>query len=146
MNLNRDSESQGINEPEINVVSLIDVVLLLVVFFMVSSTFRGRRSHQGAASQRELRARQFDDGRSHRGHRRRRRARIASNERSLINNSPQTLRSAVLRISGERRKIPITIRADGRATHQSVVTAMDVVGRLGFAQINIATLNEQGGR
>jgi biopolymer transport protein ExbD len=144
MNLNRDSESQGINEPEINVVSLIDVVLLLVVFFMVSSTFvvEGRIKVQlPNASSVPVNSTVADpivvtvtaQGA------------YRVNERSLINNSPQTLRTAVLRIAGERRKVPITIRADGRATHQSVVTAMDVVGRLGFAQINIATLNEQGG-
>jgi biopolymer transport protein ExbD len=39
--------------------------------------------------------------------------------------------------------VPVTIRADGRATHQVVVTAMDVVARLGFTQVNIATVSEQ---
>ena len=145
MNLNRDSESQGINEPEINVVSLIDVVLLLVVFFMVSSTFveEGRIKVQlPNASSVPVNSTIADpivvtvtaQGA------------YRVNERSLINNSPETLRAALLRMSGERRKIPVTIRADARATHQSVVTAMDVIGRLGFAQINIATLNDQGGR
>jgi biopolymer transport protein ExbD len=38
----------------------------------------------------------------------------------------------------------VTIRADGRASHQSVVTAMDVLGRLGFTQMNVATVNEAG--
>jgi biopolymer transport protein ExbD len=38
--------------------------------------------------------------------------------------------------------MPVTIRADARATHQSVVTAMDVLGRLGFRAISIATVNE----
>ena len=144
MNLSRGSESQGINEPEINVVSLIDVVLLLVVFFMVSSTFveEGRIKVQlPQASSVPVNQTVVDpivvtvtaQGA------------YRINERSLINNSPETLRAAVLRLAGERRKVPITIRADARATHQSVVTAMDVVGRLGFSQINIATLNEQGG-
>jgi biopolymer transport protein ExbD len=34
------------------------------------------------------------------------------------------------------------VRADGRATHQSVVSAMDVLGKLGFVKINIATVEE----
>ena len=38
---------------------------------------------------------------------------------------------------------PITLRADARATHQSVITAMDVLGRLGFRAVSIATVNEQ---
>ena len=40
------------------------------------------------------------------------------------------------------RAVPVTIRADARATHQSVVTAMDVAGRAGFRQINIATVHD----
>ena len=39
--------------------------------------------------------------------------------------------------------MPVTIRADARAVHQSVVTAMDVAGRLGYRQINIATVNDE---
>ena len=35
------------------------------------------------------------------------------------------------------------MRADGRATHQSVITAMDVLGRLGFTEINIATVKDE---
>ena len=54
------------------------------------------------------------------------------NGQTLINTSPATLSAAVSRLAGEARDTPITIRADARATHQSVVTAMDVVGRLGF--------------
>jgi biopolymer transport protein ExbD len=46
-------------------------------------------------------------------------------------------------VSGEGRTARITLRADGRATHQSVVTAMDVLGRLGFGEINIATVDPQ---
>ena len=35
--------------------------------------------------------------------------------------------------------------ADARATHQAVVTAMDIAGKVGFAQVNIATVNQQPG-
>ena len=41
-----------------------------------------------------------------------------------------------------RKSGPLTIRADARSTHQAVVTAMDVAGRLGFAQLNIATVHQ----
>jgi biopolymer transport protein ExbD len=34
------------------------------------------------------------------------------------------------------------VRADGRATHQSVVSAMDVLGKLGFVRLNIATVED----
>jgi biopolymer transport protein ExbD len=46
------------------------------------------------------------------------------------------------KISGGNNQLPLTISADANARHQYVVTAMDVAGRLGFTQINIATVND----
>jgi len=63
-------------------------------------------------------------------------------QKELINNRPDTLRRAIIRLYGDDRDRPVTIRADAQASHQAVVTAMDVVGRLGFVRINIATVNE----
>jgi biopolymer transport protein ExbD len=45
-------------------------------------------------------------------------------------------------VGGGARDARITVRADARATHQSVVTAMDVIGRMGFREVDIATLQE----
>jgi biopolymer transport protein ExbD len=64
------------------------------------------------------------------------------NEKELINSSPETLRGALLKETGSNRAVRVTIRADARATHQSVITAMDVLGRLGFEELNIATIKE----
>jgi biopolymer transport protein ExbD len=125
-------------EPEINVTSLIDVILLLVMFFMVSTTFvtDGRlnvRLPQASAST-TTRAPDpvvitvLEDG-SYR-----------VNERALANTSATTLRAALEDVVADGRGKPVTIRADARATHQAVVTAMDVAGRVGFAQVNIATI------
>jgi biopolymer transport protein ExbD len=131
-------------EPDINVTSLIDVVLLLVIFFMVSSTFvtDGRLKVQLPQSSAAAESRAADsvtivvtaEG-SYR-----------VNDRALVNNSPDTLRAALAKVEPEARGRPVMIRADARATHQAVVTAMDVAGRLGFSQVNIATVNEQPGR
>jgi biopolymer transport protein ExbD len=67
------------------------------------------------------------------------------NGRELVNSSPDTLRAAIVKTVGSgTRAAVVTIRADGRATHQSVVTAMDVLGRLGFTQMNVATVNDSG--
>lgn len=131
-------------EPEIQLIPLVDVVLLLLIFFMVSSTFsyEGRVKVQlpqaSAAPTAPTAADPIIITVTAQGAYR-------VNERGLINNSPDTLRSALLKVAGTSRRVPVTIRADARATHQSVVTAMDVVGRLGFSQINIATINERGG-
>jgi biopolymer transport protein ExbD len=132
-------KQRRIEDPEINVVSLIDVVLLLVVFFMLSSTFldEGRvRIHLPHASdvpvarpkQEPLVVAVTQAG----GYR--------VNEHELINSSPETLRAAILKEAGSGRTGAVTIRADARATHQSVITALDVLGHLGFMEINIATV------
>jgi biopolymer transport protein ExbD len=129
-------------EPEMNLTSLIDVVLLLLIFFMVSTTFvdESRIKLQLPNASTEPAAEQKKDP-----------IEVAVtatgeyrvNGQVLINTSPSTLSAAVSKISGERRDLPVTIRADAKATHQSVVTAMDVLGRLGFKAISIATVNDQ---
>jgi len=68
------------------------------------------------------------------------------NERELVNSGRDTLRRAVAEIAGSARDGRVVLRADGRATHQSVVTAMDVLGRMGFTQINIATIQPDAGQ
>ena len=131
--------NRRLEDPEINLISLIDILLVLVIFFMLSATFvdEGRlRIHLPQASQTPV----ASEGAEHivvvvtqsGGYR--------VNDRDLINSSRETLRAAVLKVAGESRKGRITLRADGRATHQSVVTAMDVLGRLGFGEIDIATI------
>ena len=52
------------------------------------------------------------------------------------------MRAAIQAVAGADRSKPVTVRADARSTHQSVVTAMDVLGKLGFTRINIATIDE----
>jgi biopolymer transport protein ExbD len=127
-------------DPEINLISLIDVLLVLLIFFMVSTTFQ----QEGRVKVQLPQASQIPLPRGTRepvvvtvtaeGNYR-------VNEKTLINSSPDTLRAALLKTAGTERG-PLTIRADARTTHQAVVTAMDVAGRLGFAQLNIATVHE----
>ena len=130
-----------LEDPEINVVSLIDVVLLLVVFFILSSRFtdEGRlRVHLPQASAVPTAPAQGEPltvSVTQQGG-------YLVNQRELINSSPETLRAALLKEAGSNRSMHVTLRADARATHQSVITAMDVLGRLGFAEINIATVKE----
>ena len=131
------------DEPEINVVAMIDILLLLLVFFMLSTRFttdeegrlRVRLPQASAVPARQDTAEPLVVTVTQAGTYR-------VNGHELINSSPQTLRSALLREAGTKRSFPVTIRADGRATHQSVVTAMDVLGRLGFVELRIATVNE----
>ncbi|MBT8102417.1 MAG: biopolymer transporter ExbD [Gammaproteobacteria bacterium] len=128
-------------QPEVNLTSLIDVVLLLLIFFMVSTSFVKK-------SQIAIRLPQADS------------ASIVAeppvqidimitetgtyliNNRELVNNRPATIRNALQKVSAGNNKVPLTISADANAKHQHVVTAMDVAGRLGFTQITIATVND----
>ena len=129
-------------EPEINVVSLIDVVLLLVVFFILSAKFsdEGRlRVHLPQASavpSEKSNSEPLVLSVTQQGG-------YLVNGHELINSSPETLRAALLKETGTDRSVRVTLRADARATHQSVITAMDVLGRLGFAEVNIATVKEE---
>ena len=136
--------SRRLEDPEINLISLIDILLLVVIFFMLSSTFieEGRlRVRLPAAA--ELPERQqgpkpivvvVTEAGVYR-----------VNDRDLVNASLDTLRAAVLKLAGDDRSATITVRADARATHRAVVQALDVLGRLGFNQISIATVDPNAG-
>ena len=129
-------------EPEINVVSLIDVVLLLVVFFILSAKFtdegrlRVHLPHASAVPTERVGGEPLVVSVTQAGS-------YLVNQHELINSSPETLRAALLKEAGANRGMPVTLRADARATHQSVITAMDVLGRLGFAEISVATVKEE---
>jgi len=128
-------------EPEVNLTSLIDVVLLLLVFFMVSTSFVKqsqitiRLPDAEAASVVEQPADQIDIMITEQGT-------YLVNGRELVNSRPATIRNALQKVSNGDHTLPLTISADANARHQYVVTAMDVAGRLGFVQISIATVND----
>ncbi|MGB8692843.1 MAG: biopolymer transporter ExbD [Steroidobacteraceae bacterium] len=132
-------------EPEINMVSLIDVVLMLVIFFMLSANFAGEgrmriRLPQASSVPVERAATAaLVVSVTERGS-------YLVNGRELVNASADTLRAAIERVAPAERNGPVSLKADGRATHQAVVTAMDVLGQLGFAQLNFVTTNDTGTR
>lgn len=127
-------------QPEVNLTSLIDVVFLLLIFFMVSTSFVKqsqisiRLPESDSAPVVEEVPENIDIMITETGL-------FLVNGRELINNRPETIRNALQRISGGDNTIPLTISADANARHQFVVTAMDVAARMGFDQLNIATVN-----
>lgn len=132
-------QSRSRDEPEINVISLVDVLLVLVLFFMVSTTFlreteislklpEATTDSAVATPDESLEIAITQTGA------------YVVNGRELVNNERRTLRAAIEKLVGERRDLPVFIRADAAASHQSVVTAMDVAGQLGFVRLNIATV------
>lgn len=134
---------QAEEEIEFNLVPLIDVILTLLIFFMVSTTFEQRAllkielpEASGApvaeASQGVVLI--VDSG-----------GRYFINEREVIGVDAATLSAALQEITGGDTGQHVVVRADASATHQSVVTALDVLGRLGFSRIQIATVPAAGG-
>jgi len=128
-------------EPEVNMTSLIDVVLLLLIFFMVSTSFVKqsqisiRLPEADSAAIVEEVPEQVDIMITEQGT-------YLVNNRELVNSRPETIRNALQKVSGGNSNLPLTISADANARHQHVVTAMDVAGKLGFTRISIATIND----
>lgn len=132
------------DEPELNITSLIDVVLLLLIFFMLTTTFvrpsqiaiRLPEADAGAAI--VTPARELEISVTARGEYR-------VNGRALVDSRPETLAAAIRTVMPEVQGRHVTLNADAAASHQSVVTAMDVAGRLGFAEVRIATVRGEPG-
>lgn len=131
-------------QPEVNLTSLIDVVLLLLIFFMVSTSFVRQSQISIRLPETETQTLVEETPQSievmitETGT-------FLINGRELINNRPETIRNGLRKVSGGDSTVPLTISADANAKHQFVVTAMDVAGRLGFTQINIATVDDPTG-
>lgn len=122
---------------EINVTPLIDVVFLLLIFFMVSTTF-SKESHlaidlpeaDGEVLEGEISSIEIII--NHEGN-------YSLNDVPLINRQIDTLMAGLVEISAGDTSMPLVITADATASHQAVVTAMDAAGRVGFAQLSITT-------
>ena len=120
----------------INLTPLIDVVFLLLIFFMVSTTF-------DTTSQLKINLPQASQAESAAAVRKINLLIDASgafyvNSRELTNNNSATLKAALERTMVDA-KLPIVIQSDAASPVQSLVTAMDVVGQLGLPQVSIAT-------
>lgn len=131
------------HEVEINLTPLIDVVFLLLIFFMVSTTFT-RETHlsidlpEATGQPAQVPEQQIDISITQAGE-------YAVNDEPLVNDDLQTLKTAIEQVSEGDSSIPLVITADARAPHQSVVTAMDAAGQLGFVHLSITTRNPGDG-
>jgi biopolymer transport protein ExbD len=126
---------------EINVISLIDVLLTLLMFFVLTTTFVQHTHMQVTLPQAES-AEQTEqhealivmiDRDSH--------FFIGNDE--VLSPSLDSLKEAIARAAGDDRDRPVMLRADAMTPHQAVVTAMDALGELGFTHLSIATTQAQ---
>lgn len=122
---------------EINLTPLIDCLLFLIVFFLLSTTFLKPSKLQislpeAKAEAAATQARQIEVAVSASGD-------FAVNGQVLASKQPTSLRSAIEKASEGNRELPFIISADGNAPHQAVVTVMDAAGQMGFTSLSIST-------
>lgn len=134
---------RALDEPEVSLTSLIDVVFTLIIFFVVTATFDERSaiqidlpkaSTQAAPAQDPPLTLAVDP-----------QGRYYVENREVLKRDPASLRTAIAQVAGEARDRPVVVRADARTPHQAVVTALDVLGQLGFRRISIATVGTTDG-
>ncbi|HKT32039.1 MAG TPA: biopolymer transporter ExbD [Gammaproteobacteria bacterium] len=124
-------------EPELNIINFVDVMLMLLVFFMMTTHFIQNTSlsvelptASVAPASSALKGIEVTiDAQGH----------YYVNQQAVAGTSPEVVRAALLAAAGARRDVPIILRADARSSHQSVVTVMNVAGELGFSQLQILT-------
>jgi biopolymer transport protein ExbD len=129
-------------EVGVNLTPLIDVVFLLLIFFMVSTTFTREtqlsidlpeaNGEISDAPERQVEI-LIDEAGSYR-----------VNGQKLVDDRLRTLQAAIYKIAAGDTTLPMVITADAQATHQSVVRAMDAAGQMGFVHLSITTRQPAG--
>jgi biopolymer transport protein ExbD len=126
---------------EINVISLIDVLLTLLMFFVLTTTFVQHSRMQvtlpkASAEERDMQTPALTVVVDRDGH-----FFVGSDE--VLGQGVEPLKQAIANVAGDDRERQVTIRADAMTPHQHVVTAMDALGQLGFTKLSIATTPTQ---
>lgn len=133
---NNESERRSLN-----LTPLIDVVFLLLIFFMVSTTFEKQsklKIELPEASPNAVASAQNDLIIA-----------IAQNGAFYVNNNEvpnaqiSSLTKALNAVANEQRDMPVIIKADANVAHKHVVMAMDVLANMGFTTVSMATTNSQ---
>ena len=125
---------------DINLVSLIDVVFILLLFFVVTTTFTRQtelrvdlpEAVSGSPAE-DQEVKQLDIAISADGV-------FSVNNQLLEKNDLNSLMEALQKESGGDTKMPLSISADGKTQHQAVITAMDAAGKLGFSHLRMSTV------
>ena len=134
MNLKPDRR----DDIDLNLTPLIDVVFLLLIFFMVSTTFEQQSKlkvdlPEASAQAIKKEADTVIIGIDAKG-------RFFINDRQLVNTQFKTLKMALMKTVGDKKDTPLVLKADAKTPHQSVVMAMDAAAQLGLTRLSIATL------
>lgn len=128
---------QNREEVSVNLTPLIDIVFLLLIFFMVSTTFT-KENHlsidlpEASAEPSENPPQAIEILISSRGE-------YSVNDQALINHQLDTLKRGLQKALNGRQTAPVVITADTNTPHGAVVRAMDAAGQLGLVNLSITT-------
>ena len=122
-------------KPELNLIPMIDVLIVLLIFLVLTTTFSREASlhirlpeaSRSTAPERTGVQVVIDAG----GH-------FFVNERQVLNNRLETVKKALRVAAGEEKNPLLTISADQKTPHQAVMTILDAAGQLGFVHITFA--------
>lgn len=123
--------------PDPNLTPLIDVVFLLLIFFMVSTTFNKEARITIELPEASTHDAQMDEDNAlnvtvdAQG-------RYYVNQREVINTETHTLKRALRKAAGDKKDLPVIIMADAKAAHQSVIRVMDAASQLGFVHMTFS--------
>jgi len=127
---------------EVNMTALIDVVFLLLIFFMVTTTFDRHARLKVSLPESSTKAVQQQDeplvlSIDAKGN-------YFLNERQIVNQQLDTLKQALQKVIAEKNQdykdVSLVLRADANTPHQAVVRAMDAASQLGMSKLSIATV------
>ena len=131
------------DEPEINLIPFIDVLLVVLIFLMLTTTYSKftelqvnlpvADAEQQRANPKEVVVAVGSDGR------------YAINKEVLEGAGVDTLTNALARAAQDNKDVVVIISADAAATHQSVINVMDAARRAGLVQVTFAT-QQAGGK
>lgn len=138
MNLRPNHKEENV---EVNLTPLIDVVFLLLIFFMVTTTFDRHAKLKVSLPESSAKTTQQQsdplvlsiDAKGN----------YFINDRQVVNQSLDTLKQALQKVIGEDYDMALVLRADANTPHQAVVRAMDAASQLGLTKLSIATVESK---
>ena len=138
MNLRPERSDERV---DVNLTPLIDVVFLLLIFFMVSTTFDRHAKlkvelPEASAKQTQQQQQSIVLSIDAKGN-------YFINDRQLVNTRLETLKIALKKTLADEKDVPLILRADAKTPHQAVVRAMDAASQLGLTRLSIATIESQ---
>lgn len=124
------------DEPELNLVPLIDVLLMTLIFLVVTTSFSKESQLRIRLPEATTESKITEDA-----------LRVVIdakgqyyiNDKQLLKATPESLRNAIARAAGDNKDPVIIVHADGKTPHQAVINVMDTARRLGYTHLTFAT-------